>query len=255
MKSSELATLARVTVRTLRHYHQVGLLQEPPRGTNGYRDYGVHDLVRLLRIRRLADLGIPLEHMPRMLDEADTEHSPLLDQLEAGIDDEIRRLEAQKAMIREIRASDSAPDLPPLLAPFVATLTGGASDSESARSERDYAILLNHLAGEHGADRLAQAYSMLATASEISGFHEMRRLFDDLRSDASAAEIEHVVEVSLPLVQHAVVEIEPLLSAVVTLDDATVGLFESYHSDTLNPAQKETLSRLEARLTQQKLPR
>ena len=45
MRSGELAALAGVTVRTLRHYHQIGLLPEPERGGNGYRDYDVHDLL------------------------------------------------------------------------------------------------------------------------------------------------------------------------------------------------------------------
>ena len=52
MKSSEIAKLAGVSVRTLRHYHAIDLLPEPPRGENGYRDYGAGDLVRLLRIKR-----------------------------------------------------------------------------------------------------------------------------------------------------------------------------------------------------------
>ncbi|WP_270479843.1 MerR family DNA-binding transcriptional regulator [Collinsella tanakaei] len=51
MKSNELAKLAGVTVRTLRHYHAIGLLDEPPRQANGYRDYRPEDLLRVLRIR------------------------------------------------------------------------------------------------------------------------------------------------------------------------------------------------------------
>lgn len=56
----ELAGLAGTTVNTVRHYHRLGLLPEPDRELNGYKQYGVTDLVRLLRIRRLADLGVPL---------------------------------------------------------------------------------------------------------------------------------------------------------------------------------------------------
>ena len=51
VKSNELAKLAGVTVRTLRHYHAIGLLDEPPRQANGYRDYRPEDLLRVLRIR------------------------------------------------------------------------------------------------------------------------------------------------------------------------------------------------------------
>ncbi|GAB2496111.1 DNA-binding transcriptional MerR regulator [Nocardiopsis aegyptia] len=64
MLSSELAELAGVTVRTLRHYHQIGLLPEPPRWTGGYRRYDAGDLVRLLRITRLTALGVRLSVLP-----------------------------------------------------------------------------------------------------------------------------------------------------------------------------------------------
>ncbi len=50
MRSRKPASLAGVTVRTIRHYHQIDLLAEPPRDANGYRRYGVQHLVRLLRI-------------------------------------------------------------------------------------------------------------------------------------------------------------------------------------------------------------
>lgn len=39
MRSGELAELAGVSVRTLRHYHRIGLLPEPPRTSAGYRTY------------------------------------------------------------------------------------------------------------------------------------------------------------------------------------------------------------------------
>ena len=71
MKSSEIAKLAGVSVRTLRHYHAIGLLPEPPRGENGYRDYSAGDLARLLRIKRLASLGFPLARIGDVLDEID----------------------------------------------------------------------------------------------------------------------------------------------------------------------------------------
>ena len=75
MKSNELAKLAGVTVRTLRHYHAIGLLDEPPRQANGYRDYRPEDLLRVLRIRQLASLGFPLDQVAGMLDELDAERS------------------------------------------------------------------------------------------------------------------------------------------------------------------------------------
>ena len=58
--TQELADLAGTTVNTIRHYHRVGLLEQPDRGSNGYKHYEVRHLVCLLRIRRLVELGVPL---------------------------------------------------------------------------------------------------------------------------------------------------------------------------------------------------
>lgn len=56
----ELAELAGTTVNTIRHYHRSGLLEEPERRPNGYKKYGAEDLDRLVRIRNLVELGVPL---------------------------------------------------------------------------------------------------------------------------------------------------------------------------------------------------
>jgi DNA-binding transcriptional MerR regulator len=69
----ELADLAGTTVRAVRHYHDVGLLEEPRRRANGYKQYGVAHLVRVLRIKRLADLGFTL---PQIADLGDADQHP-----------------------------------------------------------------------------------------------------------------------------------------------------------------------------------
>jgi DNA-binding transcriptional MerR regulator len=75
----ELAELAGTTLKTVRHYHRIGLLDEPERAANGYKRYRVPHLIRLLRIRRLVDLGVPLSAIP-VLEESEqgAEHPPLV---------------------------------------------------------------------------------------------------------------------------------------------------------------------------------
>lgn len=60
MRIGQLAEAAGTTTRTVRHYHRLGLLPEPRRLANGYREYTVGDLVRLMRIRWLVASGVPL---------------------------------------------------------------------------------------------------------------------------------------------------------------------------------------------------
>lgn len=122
MKSSELARMAGVSVRTLRHYHAIGLLPEPERTANGYRAYEAAHLLRLLRIRQLASLGFSLEQIGPMLDELDVERAgggtsdgeaaTLLDELDRQLSEQISRLEQQRELIAHIRAGQADPDYP-----------------------------------------------------------------------------------------------------------------------------------------------
>ena len=63
--TSRLAELAGTTLNTVRHYHRRGLLDEPPRAGNGYKQYGVEHLVRLLQIRRPREPERDGAHGPR----------------------------------------------------------------------------------------------------------------------------------------------------------------------------------------------
>lgn len=70
-KIGEFSRLGQVTVRTLRHYDQLGLLQpghvDPE---SGYRYYTLDQLPRLNRILALKDLGLSLEQVGHVLDRA-----------------------------------------------------------------------------------------------------------------------------------------------------------------------------------------
>jgi DNA-binding transcriptional MerR regulator len=253
MRSSDLAALARVTVRTLRHYHSVGVLPEPARSRNGYREYTVQDLVRLLRVKRLAALGIPLERMPAMLEnenETDTQ-AELLDQLDADIDAQLARLHAQKALIGLARMHEAAPDLPPELAESLARFAAtGASDSMK-RMDRDQVILLAHLAGDAGIDRLAQVYRRLAEPDILTGVAAFSRRFDELPEGASEAEID-------VMVTDFVARFAPLMNELGAGNDeplfdeaAVASLFDAYQAEMLNRAQRSALARFTERLQQQ----
>ena len=69
----QLATYAGVTVRAVRHYHVKGLLPEPERDSSGYRRYGAAAVVELIKIRTLADAGVPLALVRELLVADDAE--------------------------------------------------------------------------------------------------------------------------------------------------------------------------------------
>ncbi len=109
LKIGEFSTLARVSVRTLRHYDELGLLKPLKVDvTTGYRYYSVTQLPRLHRILALRDLGFPLERIGTTLNGEITAEALrgmlLLRQVEqeAQIHQEIERLDRLKALLHLI---------------------------------------------------------------------------------------------------------------------------------------------------------
>ncbi|MEU6538436.1 MerR family transcriptional regulator [Streptomyces sp. NPDC047000] len=66
MRVREIAELTGTTVRTIRYYHEIGLLPVPE-VRHGYRDYRLVHLARLIRIRWLVDSGLPLGRVGQVL--------------------------------------------------------------------------------------------------------------------------------------------------------------------------------------------
>lgn len=146
---SEVARLAGTTPRAVRLYHQRGLLPEPPRAPNGYRSYGPDDLLALLRIRRLRELGLPLTRIAEL-----TSGPP--ESLRGGLatlDAELARLQqeiaARRAAIAAVLEMPGDITLPPPLAALFEAARGAGYSERAIAEERD-AVLIT-LAAEPGA--------------------------------------------------------------------------------------------------------
>ena len=103
----QLASYAGVTIRAVRHYHHVGLMPEPERDASGYRTYGADDVVRLIRIRTLAEAGVPLARVEALLDsDAETfaDGTTLIDR---ELRDRIRELQEHRRRIAQLASGDS----------------------------------------------------------------------------------------------------------------------------------------------------
>ena len=69
----QVAAFARVTVRTLHHYDEIGLLVPGDRSAAGYRRYSGNDLARLQRILFYREVGFGLDEITKILDDPDAE--------------------------------------------------------------------------------------------------------------------------------------------------------------------------------------
>jgi DNA-binding transcriptional MerR regulator len=109
LKLGEFSALAQVSIRTLRHYDEVGLLKPTHfEAQTGYRYYSVSQLPRLHRILALRDLGFPLDRIGDTLEEgvsADALRGMLLlrsVEQEKQVNEETERLNRLKALIHLI---------------------------------------------------------------------------------------------------------------------------------------------------------
>ncbi|HTY72850.1 MAG TPA: MerR family transcriptional regulator [Actinomycetes bacterium] len=103
----QLASYAGVTTRTVRHYHQIGLLPEPDRDASGYRTYDAAAVVRLIRIRTLAEAGVPLARVRDLLDADPESFVAATRQIDRELRARIRTLQEHRRRIAQLGTGDS----------------------------------------------------------------------------------------------------------------------------------------------------
>nr|BFD95041.1 MerR family transcriptional regulator [Kitasatospora sp. Xyl93] len=141
---SQLASTAGVTVRTVRHYHQVGLLPEPERDASGYRRYSAQAAVDLIRIRTLADAGVPLARIDALLRAEPEEFAAAVTDLDAELERRIDRLAEHRRRIADL-ASGERLALPPEVVAILDRMRALGVSEPSVLLERDTWILLQTL--------------------------------------------------------------------------------------------------------------
>lgn len=111
---SELAELAGVTVRTLHHYDEIGLLAPSQRSDAGYRLYDRSDLKRLQQILFWRALGTPLAQIQAVLDDPAYDAVEVLERqrsvLSAQLQDVTAMLKAVDAALDEAQGGNTVED-------------------------------------------------------------------------------------------------------------------------------------------------
>jgi DNA-binding transcriptional MerR regulator len=137
----QLAAYAGVTVRAVRHYHQIGLLPEPQRDASGYRRYGARAVVSLIKIRTLANAGVPLSQIGQMLEADASTFAEAVQRIDSHLRDEIERLETSRKQIAQLAAGDSL-TLPPEVISYLDRLREIGASERMVEGERDGWILV-----------------------------------------------------------------------------------------------------------------
>ena len=100
----ELAKVAGVTVRTLHHYDELGLLTPSERTTSGHRLYDARDVERLYRLLALRNLGLPLDEIGALLDGEDGVADTVRNHL-ARVERQAEALDALKTRLTRLLAA------------------------------------------------------------------------------------------------------------------------------------------------------
>ena len=137
----QLASYAGVTVRAVRHYHAKGLLPEPERDHSGYRRYDAHAVVELIKIRTLADAGVPLARVRELLGAGEEEFSAAVAEIDWRLRGEIRERQRHRERIAQLAAGDSLA-LPPEAVAYLDRLRELELPELLVEGERDAWILV-----------------------------------------------------------------------------------------------------------------
>lgn len=141
---SQLAATAGVTVRTVRHYHHVGLLPEPERDASGYRRYRAQAAVDLIRIRTLAGAGVPLARVDALLRARPAEFASAITDIDAELRRRIDQLTEYRRRITGL-ASGETLVLPSEVVAILNRMRELGISERRVRLERDSWILIRAL--------------------------------------------------------------------------------------------------------------
>lgn len=97
----EVSQATGVTVRTLHHYDEIGLLSPRERSEAGYRLYSYHDLERLQEVLVWRQLGFSLQEIKALLDEPDYDRGSALDRQRELVQHDLERLSATARALDE----------------------------------------------------------------------------------------------------------------------------------------------------------
>ncbi|MFJ9618376.1 MerR family transcriptional regulator [Streptomyces noursei] len=104
----QAAAFVGVTVKTVRHYHKLGLVEEPERDSSGYRRYGSDELLRLVQVRTLAAAGVPLAETGPLLDADAARFAATLGDVERQLTAKIEELKARRDALQQLADGDRA---------------------------------------------------------------------------------------------------------------------------------------------------
>jgi DNA-binding transcriptional MerR regulator len=221
----EIAELSGTSVKTVRYYHEVGLLEEPDRKSNGYKQYEVRHLTRILQIKRLTELGVPLARIAAMGTDLDGQAS-VFRVIDSELEATVERLQGIRRELAILSEPGATPDVP----------RGFNSVAEPLR-DNDRALLT--------------VYAQLFSDESMEAVHQvleerpndaLDEAFRDLPENADEAARQSLAERLAPLMDANPVTLEPKAGTARQTEAARSAAGHALQA-LYNPAQLDVLRR------------
>jgi DNA-binding transcriptional MerR regulator len=240
----QAAAFAGVTIKTIRHYHQNGLIDEPSRDSSGYRRYGSPDLLRLVQVRTLAGAGVPLAEIGAILDADPDQFAATLVDVEAQLTAKIDELIARRDTLRKLATGDRVL-LPDRACALLDRLPGLGFDAEFVTMAREGMVLVRALVPEGFDDYLAQVERTIDDPHYVSLIKRWSLAGD------WAADDPRVEELATAWADHLIANpsLVPALPGLRDREDgATRNEVLSHHGEAEKPAWARMTALIEANL-------
>jgi DNA-binding transcriptional MerR regulator len=185
----QLAAYAGVTVKAVRHYHKRGLLEEPSRDSSGYRRYTAQHAIELVKIRTLAEAGVPLARVKELLAAGPDRFAAAITEVDQVLQERAKELRRTRERIARLSAGDRL---------FVSAEVAGYLDRlrdlgvsrRAVQMERDGWILLQSASPKAAAIWFADKVKAMRDPEFVAIYREYDAAFewsaDDPRLEALA---------------------------------------------------------------------
>jgi DNA-binding transcriptional MerR regulator len=173
----QLAAYAGVTIKAVRHYHKRGLLEEPPRDSSGYRRYTAQHAIDLVKIKTLAEAGVPLARVKELLGASPERFAVAISEVDRALQERAKELRRTRERIARLNAGDRL---------FVSADVAGYLDrlrelgvsKRSVRMERDGWILLQSASPKAAAIWFAEKLDSINDPEFVAIYLEYDAAFD-----------------------------------------------------------------------------
>ncbi|WP_255579699.1 MerR family transcriptional regulator [Cryobacterium sp. PAMC25264] len=195
----DAAAFVGVTPRTIRHYHQIGVLPERERGGDGRRRYGYADIIRLLWIRRMADAGIALDDIRDAVGAApsgadgEDEIAEVLARLEDTLAAQQAELQRKRASVQRMQTLGSRLGL---LDDLVSGRLEGAPEGSLRQDDLDVLLVTERIFGPLGAVMQAGRFLALARDAGLRAESDRVDAAEEALDDTVALDDPRVAQVA-----------------------------------------------------------